>query len=145
VKDLRFLLDAKDSKIKALDRELSKMRAKLEKTLSKMYLPSQDEVVEGLAGDILERGELNLMARVGGHQQDFQLNHAVNQAGVDMSGLNMDGGVVEPSRGGAGNKDFAEINKKFLQDLTEADERANRFRHQLDEAQKRKSEVEKKL
>jgi hypothetical protein len=67
VKDLRFLLDAKDSKIKALDKELGKMRAKLEKTLSKMYLPSQDEVVEGLAGDILDRGELNLMARVGGH------------------------------------------------------------------------------
>ena len=43
------------------------MRAKMEKALSKMYMPSQDEVVEGLAGDILERGEMNLMARVGGH------------------------------------------------------------------------------
>ncbi len=66
-RDLRFLVEAKDSKIKALDKELGKLRSKLEKTLSKMYLPSQDEVVEGLSGDILERGELNLMARVGGH------------------------------------------------------------------------------
>jgi hypothetical protein len=53
------------------------MRAKIEKALSKMYAPSQDEVVEGLAGDILDRGELNLMARVGGHQQEFELNHPV--------------------------------------------------------------------
>lgn len=67
VRDLRFLLEAKDAKVQALDRELAKLRAKLEKNLTKMYLPSQDEVIEGLAGDILDRGELNLMARVGGH------------------------------------------------------------------------------
>ncbi len=75
---MHFLIETKDAKIRALDKELSKMRAKLEKTLSKMYLPSQDEVIEGLAGDILERGELNLMARVGGHQQEFELNNPVS-------------------------------------------------------------------
>jgi hypothetical protein len=53
------------------------MRAKIEKAFSKMYAPSQAEVVEGLSGDILDRGELNLMARVGGHQQEFELNHPV--------------------------------------------------------------------
>lgn len=105
---MRFLLDAKDSKIKALDKELGKMRAKLEKTLSKMYLPSQDEVVEGLAADILDRGELNLMARVGGHQQDFDLSNAVNNAAEDMSGMHVDGGER------AGKHDFAQINRKFL-------------------------------
>jgi hypothetical protein len=47
------LLRPKYLKIQALDRELGKMRAKIEKALSKMYAPSQDEVVEGLAGDIL--------------------------------------------------------------------------------------------
>jgi predicted RNase H-like nuclease (RuvC/YqgF family) len=66
VRDLRFLVDAKDTKVRTLDKQLAKMRAKFEKTLSKMYLPSQDEVVEGLAGDMLERGEINIMAR--GHQ-----------------------------------------------------------------------------
>ena len=40
VRDLRFLVEAKDVKVHALDRELAKMRAKLEKTLSKMYIPS---------------------------------------------------------------------------------------------------------
>ena len=67
MRDLRFLVESKDSKIKALDREIAKMRTKLEKTMSKMYLPSQDEVIEDLAGDILERGELNIMAKAGGH------------------------------------------------------------------------------
>ena len=39
-RDLRFLVEAKDAKIRALDREIAKMRGKLEKTLSKMYMPS---------------------------------------------------------------------------------------------------------
>jgi hypothetical protein len=82
VRDLRFLVESKDSKIKALDREIAKMRSKLEKTMSKMYLPSQDEVIEDLAGDILERGELNIMAKAGGHMQEFELSHAVNQGGA---------------------------------------------------------------
>lgn len=91
VRDMRFVIESKDSKIRALDRELAKMRGKLEKTLAKLYLPSQDEVLEGrlgLAGDILERGELNLMARVGGHQQEFELNNPVVSqpaAAVDIS------------------------------------------------------------
>ena len=42
------------------------MRSKYEKIMSKMYLPSQDEVIEGLAGDIMERGETNVMVK--GHQ-----------------------------------------------------------------------------
>jgi DNA repair exonuclease SbcCD ATPase subunit len=88
-RDLRFLVESKDAKIRALDREIAKMRGKLEKTLAKMYMPSQDEVVEGLAGDILERGELNVMAKAGGHQQEFELNHPVNNPN-DMS----DGGLI---------------------------------------------------
>lgn len=70
--------------MRALDKELAKMRAKLEKTLSKMYLPSQDEVIEGLAGDILDRGELNLMARVGGHKQEFDMSTGL-QGAVDVT------------------------------------------------------------
>jgi chromosome segregation ATPase len=89
-RDLRFLVESKDAKIRALDREIAKMRGKLEKTLAKMYMPSQDEVVEGLAGDILERGELNVMAKAGGHQQEFELNHPVNNNPNDMS----DGGLI---------------------------------------------------
>lgn len=136
VRDLRFLAETKDSKIRALDRELAKMRAKMEKALSKMYMPSQDEVVEGLAGDILERGEMNLMARVGGHQQEFELSHPVGTAGVDSSALE---GAPRQALSSS------EEARKWAEELTKADDRSNRFRHQLEEAQKRKEEVEDKL
>ncbi len=138
-RDLKFLVESKDNKVKALDREISKMRAKIEKTLSKMYLPSQDEVIEDLAGDILERGELNIMAKAGGHMQEFELSAAVNQGG-DMS----DGGLLgqeEENLKGAN----AEANKKWLEELAKADERGNRFRIQLEEMRQRKAEVEDKL
>lgn len=39
----------------------------------------------------------------------------------------------------------AESNKKWFEELAKADERGNRFRMQLEEAQKRKLEVEDKL
>lgn len=123
-KDLKFLVETKDAKIKALDREIAKMRGKLEKTLSKMYMPSQDEVVEGLAGDILERGELNVMAKAGGHQQEFELSHPVNNNLNDMSdGRQVAAGMDEKVQGNNG-----EANKNWLDELAKADDRGNRFR-----------------
>ena len=129
MRDLRFLVESKDSKIKALDREISKMRTKLEKTMSKMYLPSQDEVIEDLAGDILERGELNIMAKAGGHMQEFELSQAMNQGmGNDIS----EGGFLSHEDGEAVKRGNAESNKKWHEELAKADERGNRFRLQLE-------------
>jgi hypothetical protein len=121
---LKFLVETKDAKIKALDREIAKMRGKLEKTLSKMYMPSQDEVVEGLAGDILERGELNVMAKAGGHQQEFELSHPVNNNLNDMP----DAGLVAAGMDEKVQGNNIEANKKWLDELAKADERGNRFR-----------------
>jgi hypothetical protein len=128
VRDLRFLVESKDSKVKALDKELAKMRAKFEKTLSKMYLPSQDEVVEGLAGDMLERGELNIMARAGGHQQEFELSHAMNQINIDMSGVEGTGLLAVEAPITKGRSTDFESSKKWHEELAKADERGNRFR-----------------
>lgn len=129
MRDLRFLVESKDSKIKALDREIAKMRTKLEKTMSKMYLPSQDEVIEDLAGDILERGELNIMAKAGGHMQEFELSQAMNQGmGNDIS----EGGFLSHEDGEAVKRGNAESNKKWHEELAKADERGNRFRLQLE-------------
>ena len=129
MRDLRFLVESKDSKIKALDREIAKMRSKLEKTMSKMYLPSQDEVIEDLAGDILERGELNIMAKAGGHMQEFELSQAMNQGmGNDIS----EGGFLSHEDGEAVKRGNAESNKKWHEELAKADERGNRFRLQLE-------------
>ena len=123
-KDLKFLVETKDAKIKALDREIAKMRGKLEKTLSKMYMPSQDEVVEGLSGDILERGELNVMAKAGGHQQEFELSHPVNNNLNDMS----DAGLVAAGMDEKVQGKNGEANKKWLEEL-----------------QRKKGEIEEKL
>ena len=129
MRDLRFLVESKDSKIKALDRDIAKMRTKLEKTMSKMYLPSQDEVIEDLAGDILERGELNIMAKAGGHMQEFELSQAMNQGmGNDIS----EGGFLSHEDGEAVKRGNAESNKKWHEELAKADERGNRFRLQLE-------------
>jgi chromosome segregation ATPase len=105
------------------------MRTKLEKTMSKMYLPSQDEVIEDLAGDILERGELNIMAKAGGHMQEFELSQAMNQGmGNDIS----EGGFLSHEDGEAVKLGNAESNKKWHEELAKADERGNRFRLQLE-------------
>jgi hypothetical protein len=61
------------------------MRSKFEKTLSKMYLPSQDEVIEGLAPDMVERGEINAMAK--GHLQEFEMSHPLSKFNNDISDL----------------------------------------------------------
>lgn len=86
----------------------------------------------------MERGELNIMAKAGGHQQEFEMSHTVNPGG-DMS----DDGIIGMDE--AAQPGSAEANKKWLQELAKADERGNRFRLQLEEVQRRKAEVEDKL
>lgn len=39
------------------------MKGKYEKILAKTYVSSQDEVIEGLAPNILERGDTNLLMK----------------------------------------------------------------------------------
>lgn len=59
LQDMKFLVDQKDIKVRKLDAELTKMRGKYEKVLSKMYMSDQDEVLPGLAPKIQDRGEVN--------------------------------------------------------------------------------------
>lgn len=49
IRDVKFLADAKDGKIRSLEQELVKLKSKLQATLEKIYLPSQDKVVDGLS------------------------------------------------------------------------------------------------
>jgi chromosome segregation ATPase len=60
----------------------------------------------------------------------------VGTAGVDSSAI--EGGARHPITS-------SEEAHKWAEELTKADDRSNRFRHQLEEAQKRKEEVEDKL
>lgn len=47
--DLRFLVESKDQRIKKIDHENVKLKTQMQKALDKIYLPSQDQIVEGLS------------------------------------------------------------------------------------------------
>lgn len=47
--DLKFLVDSKDMRIKKIDVENIKLKSQMQKALEKIYLPSQDQIVEGLS------------------------------------------------------------------------------------------------
>jgi hypothetical protein len=48
-RDFKFLIDSKDSRIRKLDVECTKLKAQMQKTLEKIYAPGQDQIVEGLS------------------------------------------------------------------------------------------------
>lgn len=62
--DLRFLVDQKDLRISKGETELTKLKTKMDKVLTKIYMPSSDEVIDGLATDISEKNT-NVMRGAG--------------------------------------------------------------------------------
>ena len=61
------------------------MKGKYEKILSKMYMSDQDEVIEGLAPNINEKGEMNILMQ--GKHQDFQMSSPLRKYNNDISEL----------------------------------------------------------
>ena len=49
--------------------------------MTKMYMSNQDEVIEGLAPSIQERGEMNTIMK--GHNQDFQMSSTLQKYNND--------------------------------------------------------------
>ncbi len=47
--DLKFLVDAKDAKIRKLDNMNTQMKVQHQKILEKIYSPNQDKIVDGLS------------------------------------------------------------------------------------------------
>ena len=114
--------------------------------MSKMYLPSQDEVIEGLAPDIYERGETNAMIK--GHGQEFEMSHPFAKVNNDISELVHDNsyeiqvqGDTQQIRLGtqSSKSDIKESNKKWAEELGRADERVNNMRLQFEETYERKT------
>ena len=147
--DLRFLVDQKDLKIKKQDQEMTKMKGKYEKILAKTYVSSQDEVVEGLNPDIYQREETNVMVK--GYNQKFEMNAPLGKQTNDLSQLvnedsfhqnNQDNQFKTHSSGPV--QDFIQA-KKWVDELTKADERCQLYITQLDEAKLRKREVEERF
>lgn len=46
---MKFLTESKDQRIRTLEQELVKAKAQMQKNLEKIYLPSQDQIVQGLS------------------------------------------------------------------------------------------------
>ena len=155
------MVDQKDIKVKKMDADLTKMRGKYEKILSKMYMTGQDEIIEGLAPNILERGEVNTLMK-GNHQQNFQMSNTLQKYNNDISELvnenGMDGMPNEhegfrtnaSSKGGlallgSNSKNNELSNKKWAEELTKADDRASNFQHQYLIENKKRREVEDRM
>ena len=68
------------------------MKGKFEKLMSKMYLPSQDEVIEGLIPHVEERGEVNAIMK--SHHQEFEMSHPLQKYNNDISDMVHDDSYV---------------------------------------------------
>ena len=47
--DLKFLVDSKDQRIRNLEQDQVKLKTQMQKTLERIYQPSQDQIVDGLS------------------------------------------------------------------------------------------------
>lgn len=68
-KDLKFLIDSKDHRLRKLDQEVTKMKAQIQKNLEKIYSPSQDQIVEGLSQFNEEQTNM-----IKGHEQNIEMS-----------------------------------------------------------------------
>ena len=91
------------------------MKAKFEKVLTRSYMSGQDEVIEGLAPHIVERGEVNLKGQA--RPQDFQMSHPLSKYNNDISEL------VNEAEGQHRDHHINDT-RKWAEELARADERA---------------------
>ena len=94
------------------------MKGKYEKVLTKTYMSGQDEVIEGLAPHITERGETNV--KMAGLKQDFQMSAPLYRYNNDISELVND----NEGHATADQRQPAQDSKVWAEELIKADERA---------------------
>jgi centrosomal protein CEP135 len=58
--DLKYLLDTKDARIRKSELEIAQLKTKMQTALEKIYMPSQDLIVEGLS-NFNDRQSTNLI------------------------------------------------------------------------------------
>lgn len=104
-----------------MDSELSKMRTKMDKVLTKTYMPSQDEVIEGLGMEIREHNILS------GTQQEFEITHPLQKQYNDISEVMRGDNSFVQDRG-LNREEVEKINKVWAEELSKADERCEFYR-----------------
>jgi len=102
------------------------MKGKFEKVLSKMYVSTQDEVIQRLAPDITDREETNVLLK--GRQQNFQMSAPLERYNNDISEMVNDDSFHQPTNNPGHEFNQAELNnKQWAEELTKADERSQTF------------------
>lgn len=114
------------------------MRTKMDKVLTKTYMPSQDEVIEGLAMEIREHNILN------GTQQEFEITHPLQKQYNDISDVMRGDNSIIHERG-INKEELDKRNKVWAEELSKADERSEYYRKQGEDLHKRKLELEETL
>jgi hypothetical protein len=75
--------------LKKQEVEMAKLRQRLDKTMSKLYYPSQDEVVEGLNKESGWNDRQNNV--LNGAEQKFDITHPLQKEHHDISNVVKDG------------------------------------------------------
>ena len=99
-------------------------------------MSGQDEIIEGLAPHIMERGEVNIKGQA--RPQDFQMSHPLSRYNNDISELVNDG------EGQHKDQPTNDV-RKWADELARADERAQLFQAQLEETKGIKRDLEERL
>lgn len=122
--DLSFLNQQKDARIAALESELLKMRQKLDKVQSKLYMPSQDQIIGGMNS----AGQPHNIIR--GAAQNFEMNRPLEH--------NFDGeGEESPHTTNMRDQEWAI-------ELRKADERSHEIRLRCEDFVKKNQILEEK-
>ena len=127
--DLGFLNKQKDARIKELESEVLRMKQKLEKVLSKLYMPGQDQIIGGMSSNGLPHNVIR------GAQQTLEMNHGVNMDGVE--------GEEEQSNHNHGaSQELRAREQEWANELRRADERSHEVRQRCEDLKKANSELE---
>ena len=127
--DLGFLNKQKDARIKDLESEVLRMKQKLEKVLSKLYMPGQDQIIGGMSSNGLPHNVIR------GAQQTLEMNHGVNMDGVE--------GEEEQSNHNHGaSQELRAREQEWANELRRADERSHEVRQRCEDLKKANSELE---
>ena len=74
-RDLKFLVDSKDQRIKKIDFECTKLKTTMQKHLEKIYMPGQDKIVEGLSY-FNQDSQTNVLQ---GHEQSMEITNMLQK------------------------------------------------------------------
>jgi len=108
----------------------------MQKTLDKIYMPSQDQIVEGLS-NFNDHEATNMLK---GHEQSLEITHTVQKAASpnmnDSNEMNMGPNAINAVSAGFHAQETALADQnQWAQEVRKADERCEQYHLQITELQ----------